>query len=167
MSRAVCFSHGKESGPWGTKINALAEVAKRRGWEVESLDYRGMDDPAERIQHLIDWAAASGNEELVLAGSSMGGAVVAAAANTIKPQAVFLMATAVYVPGYEHLNPEPPHCPVTMVHGWRDEIIPWENGLRFAIESKARYHLIDGDHGLGAEVPILETMFDVFLQENE
>ncbi len=23
----VCFSHGKESGPWGTKIKALAGVA--------------------------------------------------------------------------------------------------------------------------------------------
>ena len=28
MTRLVCFNHGKESGPWGTKIQRLADVAK-------------------------------------------------------------------------------------------------------------------------------------------
>ncbi|MGH8540495.1 MAG: alpha/beta hydrolase, partial [Stenotrophobium sp.] len=35
----VCFAHGKESGPWGTKITHLAEVARGHGYEVMSPDY--------------------------------------------------------------------------------------------------------------------------------
>jgi hypothetical protein len=44
----VCFSHGQESGPWGTKIRALADVAHA----VESLDYQGMADPQARARKL-------------------------------------------------------------------------------------------------------------------
>ena len=36
----VIFSHGKESGPWGSKIRALADVAERLGAQVMSVDYR-------------------------------------------------------------------------------------------------------------------------------
>ena len=46
----ICFSHGQESGPWGTKIRAMAEVARSSGWLVESLDYQGIDDPWDRAQ---------------------------------------------------------------------------------------------------------------------
>ena len=46
---AVCFSHGQESGPWGTKIQTLAETARAADWAVESLDYQGMADPLERV----------------------------------------------------------------------------------------------------------------------
>ena len=38
MGRYVVFSHGKESGPWGTKIAALADIARAEGYEVESVD---------------------------------------------------------------------------------------------------------------------------------
>ena len=34
ISRHVVFSHGKESGPWGRKISALAEVARSEGYEL-------------------------------------------------------------------------------------------------------------------------------------
>jgi hypothetical protein len=36
----VVFSHGKESGPWGSKIRTLANVAERLGAQVLSVDYR-------------------------------------------------------------------------------------------------------------------------------
>ena len=29
-ARHVCFSHGQESGPWGTKIRRLADYTARR-----------------------------------------------------------------------------------------------------------------------------------------
>ena len=47
--RHVIFSHGKESGPWGSKIAAMAEVARSEGFEADSVDYRGVDDPADRV----------------------------------------------------------------------------------------------------------------------
>ena len=45
MSRHVVFSHGKESGPWGRKISALAEVARSEGYDAHSVDYRGLEEP--------------------------------------------------------------------------------------------------------------------------
>ena len=35
--RYVVFSHGKESGPWGSKIAAMAEIAREEGFTVESV----------------------------------------------------------------------------------------------------------------------------------
>ena len=45
MGRHVVFSHGQESGPWGRKISALADVARSEGYEAHSVDYRGIDAP--------------------------------------------------------------------------------------------------------------------------
>jgi len=161
----VCFSHGQESGPWGTKINALAPLAEQAGWRVESLDYRDLPDPAARIARLHAWCVQQ-TVPVVLAGSSMGAAVAAAVAHEVPVRSVFLMATAIYVPGYEALNPLPLQCPVTLVHGWRDTVIPYRNALRFALECRARYSLLDADHGLGdpASLQRLSLLFKQFLK---
>jgi len=34
----VCFNHGKESGSWGSKITKLADIARGRGFAVESIN---------------------------------------------------------------------------------------------------------------------------------
>ena len=47
----------QRSGPWGTKITRLAEVARARGFEVMSPDYRHTHDPKERVAHLLRLAA--------------------------------------------------------------------------------------------------------------
>lgn len=158
----VCFSHGKESGPWGTKIQALAEIARAKAWVVESLDYRGMDDPQERVDLLVDWCRKQA-APVVLAGSSMGGHVVAAAANSVAPAGIFIMAPAFYVPGYESQTPEPPACPLTIVHGWRDEIIPWQNSVRYGEASHATLVLLDSDHRLTDVLDEVGHHFSLFL----
>src|SRR5580693_5898695 len=48
MSSTVVFSHGKESGPWGRKITAMAALVRELQSAVESVDYRGLDDPPAR-----------------------------------------------------------------------------------------------------------------------
>ncbi len=48
-NRYVVFSHGKEGVPWGSKITALADVARGEGYEVESVDYRGIDTTRARM----------------------------------------------------------------------------------------------------------------------
>jgi dienelactone hydrolase len=158
----VCFSHGKESGPWGTKIQALAEIARASAWAVESLDYRGMDDPQARVDLLVSWCRTQ-ISPYALVGSSMGGHVVAAAANQVAPAGVFVMAPAFYVAGYEEHTPASPACPVTIVHGWRDEIIPWQNSVRFAEECHARLLLLDSDHRLTDVLEELGHHFKLFL----
>ncbi|MGI9290782.1 MAG: alpha/beta hydrolase [Gammaproteobacteria bacterium] len=160
--KTVCFSHGKESGPWGTKIKALAKVAEAEGWAVESLDYQGMDNPLDRVEKLVQWSKSAANP-YVFVGSSMGGYVAAAAAHSSQPLGLFLMAPAFYVPGYEDFTPGAPKCPVIIVHGWHDEIIPWQNGARFGAQANARVVLVNSDHGLASALPELEEELVRFL----
>lgn len=49
----VHFRHGKESGPGGSKIAALAGVAQRQGWNTASLDYSHTTDPAALLAQLL------------------------------------------------------------------------------------------------------------------
>jgi len=46
----IYFSHGKDSGPWGSKISHLAELAEDRSFAVESIDYSDLDDPDLRTE---------------------------------------------------------------------------------------------------------------------
>jgi alpha/beta superfamily hydrolase len=161
----VCFSHGQESGPWGTKIRALAEVARGRGWSVESLDYAGLDDPGERIARLASYCRGRAGP-MALVGSSMGGFVAAAVAAELPVRGVFLMAPAFHVAGFERVPPAPA-CPVTIVHGWRDDVVPWEGSVRYAAPAHVRLVLVDGDHRLTANLRELSEIFAMFLREIE
>ena len=164
--RTVCFSHGKESGPWGTKIKALARVAERAGWQVESLDYQGMDDPHQRVVKLEAWCEFQ-VDPYVLVGSSMGGHVAAAAANSTGKNTLglFLMAPAFYMTGFEQFTPKQPRCPVTIVHGWRDDVVPWRNSACFAEPSSFRLLLLDDDHRLIDSLPAVCGEFRLFLDD--
>lgn len=161
----VCFSHGKESGPWGTKIAAMADLARDRGLAVDSLDYRGMDDPAERVARLVAYGRGI-DGPLVLAGSSMGAHVAASASAQLPDvRGLFLIAPAFYMPGYEELTPEPLARRITVVHGWRDDVVPAANSIRFAAQHRAGLHLIDGDHRLTEHVFEINRFFDWFLDD--
>lgn len=144
---AVYFSHGQESGPWGTKISAMAKAVRALGCRAESVDYRGMADPAERAEKLVAECAGV-DAPLVLVGSSMGGYVAAAAAPRIRPAGLFLLAPAFYLEEYGVPAPPLPEAPLEIVHGWRDDVVPAEDSIRFARECRATLHLVDGDHRL-------------------
>src|SRR5438445_6760543 len=92
------FAHGKESGPWGTRIRILATIAEEAGFSVESPDYSDLNDPDERAHLLAAFLANEG--PVVLAGSSMGGYVSVLAAESPQVAGLFLMATALFIPGY-------------------------------------------------------------------
>ena len=156
----VCFAHGKESGPWGTKITHLAEVAKVRSFAVISPDYSGSHDPHERVAQLQKLAPRA--RRLVLVGSSMGGYVSAMACAALKPQALFLMAPALYFPGWDE---EPSGCPelTVVVHGWKDEIVPVKRSITFASTRKSALHLLDSGHTLNDQLPTLVRLFDELL----
>jgi predicted esterase len=161
MTRVI-FSHGQESGPWGSKIRAMAELAESVGCDVDSIDYRGIADPTERVRKLI---AEAGNidDRLVLVGSSMGGHVATAAAGELNAAGLFVLAPAYFMEGYEHLTPEPPKMPISIVHGWRDDIVPVENSIRFARQCCANLHIVDGDHRLTANIDEINDYLKRFL----
>jgi pimeloyl-ACP methyl ester carboxylesterase len=159
----IVFSHGQDGEPWGSKIVAMAEVARRHALNVESIDYRGIDDPAVRVQKLLE-ACKGLPGELLLVGSSLGGHVCAAASTQVPTRGMFLLAPAFYMPGYERHTPTPAHCPITIVHGWNDTIVPPENSVRYAKEYRATLHLIDSDHRLTASIDEVCEFLDRFLR---
>jgi pimeloyl-ACP methyl ester carboxylesterase len=154
----VIFSHGKDSEPWGRKILALAETARAAGCSVDSVDYRGIDEVERRLEKLLI-TGREGKPAPVLVGSSLGAWLSLAAAERLAARALFLMAPAV---GLEPLLPPLPilpaieACPTVIVHGWRDEIVPCDNALRFAAERRATLHVVDDDHRLHASTPRLQ-----------
>jgi len=143
----VIFSHGQESGPWGTKIRSMAETVRALGCEADSIDYQGIADPTDRVTKLIDECAGSDNP-LVLVGSSMGGHVATAAAGKLNTAGLFVLAPAYYMPEFEALTPAPPDVPIFIVHGWHDDVVPVENSIRYARKCGATLHIVDGDHRL-------------------
>lgn len=153
----LVFAHGKESGPWGTKITHLADVARRRGFEVLSPDYSHTPDPRVRVAQLVEIAPKA--KRLVLVGSSMGGYVSAIACAALKPDALFLMAPALYFAGWEE-EPEgiPQRC--TVVHGWHDDIVPLAQAQRFAKRHSAALHIVDSGHTLNDQLDLLGMLLD-------
>ena len=159
----VIFSHGQESGPWGTKIQAMAERVKELGCAADSIDYQGIADPTERVNKLIS-ECRNTNDTLILVGSSMGGHVATAAATELKAAGLFVLAPAYYMEGYEELTPAPPSMPISIVHGWNDDIVPIENSIRFASQCAATLHIVDGDHRLTDNIDEINYYLARFVQ---
>ena len=160
--KLVCFAHGKESGPWGTKIRVLAEIAQHRGFVVESIDFRACTGAEERVEKLVSSRPAA-SDKLVLTGSSMGAYVALSASRTLRPDGLFLMAPAVYLPGYETVGAPPDNARVRVVHGWHDDVVPVENAIRFARQYDAELFLVNAGHSLVEAVPLLAELFGGFL----
>ena len=160
--RIVVFSHGKDSEPWGTKIQALARIARQAGYRVESVDYRGIDTVEGRLAALRtacrDLPAAP-----ILVGSSLGSFLSAAASVELGARGLFLMAPAFDLPGLPP-TPRVASCPIVAVHGWRDEIVPVEIAIAFARDNGATLHVVDDDHRLHASLPRIEGWLREFLE---
>lgn len=158
----IVFSHGQESGPWGTKIRAMAELVKSKGCEAISIDYQGIADPGERVAKLIAEASAI-DDTLVLVGSSMGGHVATAAATELGAAGLFVLAPAYFMEGFEALTPEPPAVPIMIVHGWHDDVVPLDNSIRFAKSCSATLYIVDGDHRLTDNIDDINRQLDWFI----
>jgi len=159
----VIFSHGQESGPWGTKIRAMADEVKSLGCTADSIDYQGIADPTERVNKLIA-ECSDVDDQLILVGSSMGGHVATAAAARLDAGGLFVLAPAYYMEGYEDLTPVAPDIPICIVHGWNDDIVPVENSIRFAAACKAELHILDSDHRLTANIDEINYYLRGFIE---
>ncbi|MEY3976781.1 MAG: hypothetical protein RLZZ33_1836 [Pseudomonadota bacterium] len=161
MTRQLIFSHGKDSEPWGTKIVALAVIARELGWQCESVDYRGIDSVEGRLEKLLTVARAL--PPAVHVGSSLGGFLAVAGSIPAGARGLFLMAPAFDLPG---LPPTPPcaACPTTVVHGWTDDVVPVEIGLRFARSQGATLHIVNDGHRLHDSLPQIQLWLSGFLR---
>jgi predicted alpha/beta-hydrolase family hydrolase len=166
MKGSVLLSHGLESGPTATKVSALARVAQARGWQAECLDYRDLDATRD-VNRLADRVArlrmrATGTNGLVLAGSSMGAFVSGLVSLVVRPRALFLMAPPLAIPGFA-TRFDAARVPTTIVHGWRDELIPADDVSGFAKARGDELHLVDDEHRLAAHVDYCAARFDDLL----
>ena len=158
----VVFSHGMNAGPWGVKIAALAETARGEGYVVDSADYGEVNDVARRAAILLDLCK-SIRGDLVLVGSSLGAYNVLQVAPSLHAYGVFLMAPALYMDDLPPLKMRSTDCPVTIVHGLQDEVVPLDHSVRYAREHGATLHLVPGDHQMHNQVPFLKYLFEYFL----
>ena len=155
----VVFSHGKESGPMGSKIQRLMAEAERLGLNTISVDYRNCAMASERVALLNDTLKQLDTlpQQIVLVGSSMGGVA-----------GLFLMAPALWMPAEEYTiqSYQPQTSKVEITHGINDEVVPHENSIRFAMEHKGTIlHLVPDDHRLKASLDFLACQFIRFIKE--
>ena len=166
--RGHCIlSHGFESGPDATKVAALAEVAERFGWTHERPDYTDLDAKREisevgdvearlsRLRTLASAAAARG--PLVMAGSSLGAYISGRIALEVPVQALFLMAPPLKMGPLPALDA--PNVPVSIIHGWDDELIPAMAVADWAQSRRAQLLMVDDSHRLSNHV---QTSADAF-----
>lgn len=159
----VVFAHGKESGPRGDKIRHLTNIAQKLGAITLSPDYSNLASPDDRVNQLIEMQLPP-HGKLLLAGSSMGGYVSLVASGRLKATGLFLMAPALYMPGYLNQNPAPGVNHICIVHGWNDSIIPVDHSFRFAKQVNADLHVIDSDHRLTGSLEYIGALFKMFVR---
>lgn len=172
IPRGHCIlSHGFESGPDAAKVAALSEVAERLGWSHERPDYTDLDacrhvsplgDVPTRLERLRGLAAAAAARgPLVLGGSSLGAYISARIALEFPVRALFLMAPPLTMGVLPALDA--PAVPVSIIHGWDDELIPAADVVRWAQARRARLLLVDDSHRLSAHVATTADAFSALL----
>jgi surfactin synthase thioesterase subunit len=162
MALHIVFSHGQESGPWGTKIKIMASLASSLSCDVSSIDYQGIKEPQDRVAKLIK-ECSDIPEPICLVGSSMGGFVATAAAYDVKAIGLFVLAPAYFIQGFDHSLIKSIDIPMEIVHGWNDNIVPVENSIRYAQSQHAKLHILDGDHGLTDNIQEINNYFKTFI----
>jgi alpha/beta superfamily hydrolase len=67
------------------------------------------------------------------------------------------------MPGFEESTPQDVAAPTAIVHGWRDDVVPVENSIRWAREHRATLHVLDSDHRLEDRVGSICVLLRAFL----
>ena len=166
------LSHGFESGPDATKVTALAEAAERLGWTHERPDYSAFDarreiselgDVEGRQAHLLALAQRAGSRgPLVLAGSSLGAYVSARVSLQVPVIGLFLMAPPTRMGWLPELDAAA--VPVSIIHGWDDELIPATEVSAWAHARRARLLLVNDMHRLTDHVEDSARVFTQLLE---
>lgn len=168
MRGSIILSHGFESGPEAAKTTAMAAVAERRGWRTLRPDYRDLDTNglaaslAPRVARLRALCAGM-DAPCVLAGSSMGAFVSGLVSREVACRGLFLLAVPVLIPGW----PEPfdlaDGVPVTLVHGFSDQLCPADSVVDLARRRHLRLLMVADSHRLADHVDWIAGQFGLFL----
>ena len=99
----------------------------------------------------------------MLVGSSLGGYIAVVAASLLHARGLFLLAPALLLSELPPLRQGVIDCPTTIVHGWRDTVVPPEQSVEFARQYKATLHLLDSDHRMYDQLQTINYYFEHFL----
>ena len=167
MKGHCILSHGFESGPDATKVTALAEAAEALGWSHERPDYTDLDgrrevselgDVPARLERLLTLAQdAARRGPLVLAGSSLGAYISALVSLQLPVAGLFLMAPPIRMGRAHPLDAA--SVPTSIIHGWRDELIPADEVVMWAQARRDRLLLVDDSHRLSDHVESSKLAF--------
>jgi pimeloyl-ACP methyl ester carboxylesterase len=148
MTIQVVFSHGKESGPLGTKIISMMDYVKSNyDCEVHSIDYQNLSSPEDRVSKLVSFLKTL-NGDIVLVGSSMGGYVSTVASEKVNIKGLLLLAPAFYLDGYEVQNFSSSCKNISIIHGWEDDVVIYQNSVLFAKKNVAKLLIVNDNHRL-------------------
>lgn len=143
----IVFLHGLESGPHGSKYQAL----KKQFGDILSPDCSGIFDEQERLKIICAQLENDPGPFLVV-GSSMGGlmALLLQQAQADKVAGLVLCAPAIHRPAAEGLDfGQLP--PTTVIHGTKDDVVPFEVSKVFG----DRLIAVDDDHRLGQSMAVI------------
>lgn len=162
----VFLSHGLESGPGSTKIQALKTVADSfRGVRTQAIDHRSTKDPARRLAQLREAMTAAGADpaQTILAGSSMGGWVCARTSEQTPVHGCFLLAPALALPKYPESRPVIGARHTQIIHGWQDDVVPPMPVIELAQAQNLPILLLPDNHRLEHSVGRVADEFRAFL----
>lgn len=148
----ILFLHGLESGPHGSKYQALKAVFN----QVTAPDCSGILNEEERLQIICDEIDRT-EEPYLVVGSSMGG-LMAMLLQQRRPQriaAMVLCAPALHRPAAAELT-YANLPPLTVIHGDQDDVVPLDVSRRFG-EDLIVVH--DGHRLGGSMTVILDAVF--------
>ena len=154
----ILFLHGLESGPHGSKYQAL----KKMFGDVLAPDCTGIEDEEQRLR-IIQQALKAEKDPVLVVGSSMGGlmALLLNQANPDKVAGMVLCAPAIHRPAAEGLDFET-LPPTIVIHGRADTVVPFSCSAVFG----DRLIAVDDDHRLSNSMPeILRAVFDLRLND--
>ena len=150
----ILFLHGLESGPHGSKYQALKAVFS----SVVAPDCSGINDEAERLR-VIRQTTDNIKGQFLVVGSSMGGLMALLLQQSCPERIAGMVLCAPALTRPAAANLDLTRLPPTyVIHGTRDEVIPLEVSRRFG----DNLIVVADDHRLGKSLPvILRTVFEL------
>ena len=99
----------------------------------------------------------------------MGGYISLVAEEIVanKPSGIFLLAPALYLESYNKREFAPHIKMIEVLHGWNDEVVPYQNSIKFCKNNGFTLHLLDADHRFSVSLNDVLTLFDDFLLKYE